>query len=109
MCRGCGKIGHLVRICRNKSTGKRKQHPSSEKKVVHHIDESPEEESDDDFALYSLNSASKPRPYIVTIEVDKNPVQMEIDTSTGVSLTLVSERMHLSRELADGECLTHWN
>ena len=90
VCRGCGKTGHLVRICRNKVTGKRKQHPSSEKKVVHHVDESPEEESDDDFALYSLNSASKPRPYLVTIEVDKKPIQMEVDT--GASLTLVSER-----------------
>ena len=86
VCRGCGKTGHLVRVCRNKLMGRKK----GRKKSVHHVEESPEEESDDDFALYSLNSASKSRPYLVTIEVDERSLQMEIDT--GASLTLVSER-----------------
>lgn len=86
VCRGCGKTGHLVRVCRNKSRRKRQLY---RKKPVHHLEESPEEDSDDDCTLYSLNSASKPRPYMVSMDINDKSLQMEIDT--GASLTLVSE------------------
>ena len=91
MCRGCGKKGHLVRVCRNKSSGQRKKHQLFRKKPVHHLENS-EEESDDNLtgALYTMDSTSKPRPYVLNMEINGKPLQMEIDT--GASLTLVSER-----------------
>ena len=87
VCRGCGKVGHLIRVCRNKSSTQRRKRQRPQRKPVHHIEESPTEDSDDEF---SLNSASKPRPYIVTVDINEKSLQMEIDT--GASLTLVSER-----------------
>ena len=41
--------------------------------------------SDEDCTLYSLNSASKPRPYIVCMDINDKSLQMEINT--GASLT----------------------
>lgn len=57
---------------------------------MHHLEENSEQVSDDDFSLYTMNSASKPHPYLVSLEINGKLLQMEIDT--GASLTLVSER-----------------
>ena len=89
VCHGCGKTGHLLRACRNKSPGQRRNQQPPRKRSVHHVEGSSEDDADDNFTLYSINSASKPRPYIVDIEINGKALPMEIDT--GASLTLVSE------------------
>ena len=66
ICRGCGKTGHTQKVCRSKPGAKRKSKPA-ERKPVHHLEESGEDSSSDstseDYALYSITSSSKQKPY----------------------------------------------
>ena len=73
---------------------KAKNKPSG-KRPVHHLEESPEESSDDsseDYDLYAIMSSSKPKPYRVDIAINNKSTKMEVNT--GVSLTIVPERTH---------------
>ena len=92
--RGCGKTGHIQKVCRSKPGAKYKS-KLAERKPVHHLKESGEESSSDsaseDYALYSITctSSSKQKTYRVDITINKKSTEMEIDTRA--SLTLVSE------------------
>ena len=81
-CRGCGKIGHLKKVCRSSNT----------KEVVKTVEETPTS-AQQQYDLYQLEDATLPQtsgnPYKVTLTIEGQPVQMEIDT--GASLSLVSE------------------
>ena len=90
ICHGCGRIGHIQRVCRSKSATKSKNKPVG-KRPVHHLEESPEESSDDssgDYDLYSITSSSK--SYRVNIAINDKSTKMETDTAA--SLTIMSER-----------------
>ena len=66
VCHGCGKTGHLRKVCKSKSTGrKRGQQKQSSAKPVHLLEErtSQAEDTDENYDLYTINSASKPQPY----------------------------------------------
>ena len=92
ICQGCGRTGHIQRVCRSKSATKCRNKPSG-KRPVHHLEESPEESSDEsseDYDLYLIMSSSKPKPYWVDITIDNKSTKMEIDT--GTSITIVSKR-----------------
>ena len=88
ICHGCGRTGHIQRVCRSidyialsksyiiygrsKSATKSKNKPVG-KRPVHHLEESPEESSDDssgDYDLYSITSSSKSKPYRVDIAIN---------------------------------------
>ena len=79
--RGCGKIGHLKKVCRSSNT----------KEVVKTVERPTSAQQQYD--LYQLEDATLPQtlenPYKVTLTIEGQPVQMEIDT--GASLSLVSE------------------
>ena len=81
-CRGCGKIGHLKKVCRSSNT----------KEIVKTVEETPTS-AQQQYDLYQLVDATLPQtsenPYKVTLTIEGQPVQMEIDT--GASLSLVSE------------------
>ena len=48
------------------------------------------EETDENYDLYAINSASKPQPYKMKVEVNGKSIQLEIDM--GASLTLMSDQ-----------------
>ena len=81
-CQGCGKIGHLKKVCRSSNT----------KEVVKTVEETPTS-AQQQYDLYQLEDATLPQasenPYKVTLIIEGQSVQMEIDT--GASLSLVSE------------------
>ena len=96
VCHGCGKTGHLKRVC-NKSGSCGKQKGQSSSKPVHLLEGSSSEKEDEEenYHLYSINSASKPRPYKSKCEINGTPIDLEIDN--GASLTLVSEQTFRER------------
>ena len=96
VCHGCGKTGHLKRVC-NKSGSCGKQKGQSSSKPVHLLEGSSSEKEDEEenYHLYSINSASKPRPYKSKCEINGTPIDLEIDT--GASFTLVSEQTFRER------------
>ena len=61
-------------------------------KPVHLLEENSSgvEDTDENYDLYAINSASKPQPYKTNVEINEKSIQLEIDT--GASLTLVSEQ-----------------
>ena len=92
---GVARRDTCKKFCRNKSAAKPvyRKLPSKGRKPVRCMEEgleTPSEEDDNQEELYTIHSASKSRPYVATINVDGESMQMEIDT--GASLSLVSER-----------------
>ena len=93
VCHRCGKKGHLRKVCRSKSAGRKQgQQEQSSMKPVHLLEENSSgvEDTDENYDLYAINSASKPQPYKTNVEINEKSIQLEIDT--GASLTLVSEQ-----------------
>ena len=80
-------------MCRSKPARRRQgqQRPSSAK-PVHLLEEevSEAEETDENYDLYAINSASKPQPYKMKVEVNGKSIQLEIDM--GASLMLMSDQ-----------------
>ena len=99
-CHQCGRIGHIKAVCRSSSQGekassqtrarrdvKKLEEASKENEYVQKSEEAAEEIEYTLFNLYAhIDSQS---PYLVTLQVDGVPLQMEIDT--GSSLSLISE------------------
>ena len=93
VCHECGKKGHLRNVCKSKSAGRTQgQQKQLSAKPVHLLEErvSEAEDTDENYDLYTINSASKPQPYKKNVEINGISIQLEIDT--GASLTLISER-----------------
>ena len=85
-CHGCGKIGHLKKVCRSSN-------PQETVKTVEDTHTSAQEQ----YNLYNLEDATLPKPtenpYKVTLTIEGKPVQMDIDTDA--SLSLISEQTFL--------------
>ena len=79
-CHACGKLGHLQKVCRSKPKKDNSQHQG-----VHTVETEALE-----YQLYriysSQDSNSPPNPYVLEVELDEEPVQMEIDTGASVSI-----------------------
>ena len=108
---GCGKKGHLARVCRSgkekpqqqknppkAKTGlppqpqqNNKQHPTLN--LDHEPHPLPREDSDqEDYPLFTLPSAGK--PIVITVSVNKVDLPMELDT--GASLSIMSKDTYSS-------------
>ena len=103
-CRSCGKKGHIERACKNKKTQTHKQHSERKKsgfhrnkkkhvnKMEHEQDEQSDCESDDEDTVRVLSVKDDDDGYWVTPLLENEPVQMQVDTGTRVSM--VSEAVY---------------
>ena len=96
ICHGCGRTGHIQRVCQSKSATKCRNKPSG-KKPVHHLEESPEElsdESSEDYDLYVITSSSKPKPYWVDITMSPKPVMRTHNSGSVFPLKWDKQKLH---------------
>ena len=91
-CRFCGKVGHIARVCRSKLKRDSSAKPAKKTNWLESDSRSP---SPDAEVIWQLHSTKPTRmaPYQVVIQVNKQPLTMEIDTGAAVSL--------ISKELKD--------
>lgn len=89
VCRNCGKVGHLARVCRSvtRTPPDRRQFEKS----VTVVQNTTNSESECEYSFNEVNSAtacgySRPPPYYIQVEIEGEPVQMEIDTGASVSI-----------------------
>ena len=82
-CHLCGKVGHLKAVCQSRE-GKspNKQPQQSRQHSVRQV-----QKQEETYPLCTLQSPST-KPWMVSVEVDRQPLTMEIDT--GALLSLVS-------------------
>ncbi len=92
ICRKCNKIGHIQRACRSdvQYSDKERQYKAQKKKSwnVHAVTENSDEESDTGLAnleIYSLKSDLKQAIWL-TPQVNGQPIRMELDTGSAVSV-----------------------
>ena len=78
-CYHCGKKGHLRSVCRSKQDGKR-QHAHRAVQLVQEEDVCP---------LYKIRGSSQAPPLRVSVVIDNQVVDMEVDT--GAACSLMSE------------------
>ena len=99
-CHQCGRIGHIKAVCRSLSQGEKASSQSRARRDVKKLEEASEENEyvqkseeaseENEYTLFKLYAhIDSQSPYLVTLQVDGVPLQMEIDT--GSSLSLISE------------------
>ena len=83
-CHKCGKIGHIAPVCRSKQPGK---HPKGQAKKTKWVSSTePDQTSDSqEESLFVVQNKSSP-PYKAELEVNGQPLTMEVDTGAAVSL-----------------------
>ena len=86
-CHNCGKRGHLKAVCRSKF---KKKSPRS--KVGQMEDEYDEEYLSEGDRLHTIHAVSASRPLMVSVVIDGQRTQMELDT--GAAYSIVSEKLH---------------
>lgn len=91
-CYQCGKMGHIKRACRQRMM-------SSEQGKVKHLQEisTPPEEYE---YLFQVGGDTKCKPFEIEVEVEGQPLKMEIDTGASVSVvsqTVYRELLHEKR------------
>ena len=102
ICRGCGKKGHIVKVCRS-NTASRTSQPTRAKKpaTTHMIDheptplpdpDPPADSVDNSYPMFSVSSRSK--PILLPVKLQDKEIQMELDT--GASLSVISESTYRS-------------
>ena len=91
-CNKCHKVGHLARACyrpvqpRRQDQGVKGQHTGqSNKGHVRQVSNNPSEQVADIVTIYTVTEGL-PRSYKVIMEVNKQPIEMELDTGAIVSL-----------------------
>ena len=81
-CHSCGKTGHIAKACRSSAKPKRPLHQITD-------------ESDEyDVPVHVITHASRTAPITVTAEVQRQPIEMEVDT--GASVSIMSQATYLS-------------
>ena len=98
-CCCCKKIGHIAKVCRSKPTV-----PSS--RPTHYVQDSeiPPTNQDTYYELFMIKDATRD-PILITIELNKVPLQMELDT--GASLTLINSTSYKNITHASPIVLQH--
>ncbi len=93
-CHNCGKVGHIKAACRSSAskgpepserTGQGR--PQSVKLLQEPVESSPEEEYQEESALFRMETSRRQPPFEVELMVDGQSLTMEIDT--GASLSVV--------------------
>ena len=93
----CGKKGHLAKVCRStRVSGKPQQGSRGARKATRCVDtEPPDSEPTDDILCHvDTPGPDKVNPYKAVLELDGNPVSMEVDT--GAAVSIISERTQKS-------------
>ena len=90
-CHGCGKLGHIVKVCRSTTSKKARSTAGVMVTEVQHLQTEEAEETGESSEEYSLfHVRSEPETQLkVGIVIDKQPVEMVVDT--GASLSIISE------------------
>ncbi len=92
-CHNCGKVGHIKAACRssvskgpepNERTGQGR--PQSVKLLQEPVESSPEEEYQEEYALFSMETSRRQPPFEVELMVDGQSLTMEIDTGAFLSV-----------------------
>lgn len=106
-CHACGKIGHISRACRGKTTGKpegvqQRRQPAGRGKPTHLLSEQEQENFTEDspnnenptaaYSMFAFRTKST-TPYQVAISIHGTPIVMEVDT--GASLSVISEATYV--------------
>lgn len=91
-CHLCGKKGHLKKVYRSKKSMPKKKKPAPPQ-PVRRVQE--DEETEDEYPLYHLHSASPDQPIEISLNVGGCTLSMELDT--GAALSLVSEMLFKAR------------
>ena len=101
-CRGCGKKGHIVKVCRSRAVSKptRAKKPATAHKIDHEPTPLPNSDPPPDsvstvgssYSMFSVSSRSK--PIILPVKVQDKEIQMELDT--GASLSVIGETTYRS-------------
>ena len=95
ICHKCKKKGHLAKVCRGVGRGRTQNHPTSEqRKSTHTVQESAihAEEKPANFTLFGVGEARSHGPIVVTVEVNQQPLEMELDTGAAVSIISTSTK-----------------
>ena len=95
ICHKCKKKGHLAKVCRGGGRGRTQNHPTSEqRKSTHTVQESAihAEEEPANFTLFRVGEARSHGPIVVTVEVNQQPLEMELDTGAAVCIISTSTK-----------------
>ena len=100
-CHKCGKVGHIAPVCRSKAAGKPTRGPTRKTKWLSTtteptpLPEEPTTEPDDsaesadetvEESLFVVRDTSSSPPYRVELQVNDQPLTMEVDTGAACSL-----------------------
>lgn len=99
----CGKLGHIKPVCRSKKSTNKDDY--FKKKHVHHVQGDTPESSDqvtllesvEYEELFNVPSSSHLKPCTTTLQVERQPLTMEIDTGASVSLVSDDTRRPIKR------------
>ena len=81
-CHTCGKLGHLSKMCYSKT---KKPSNTRSPKGIHTVDTASVEEYQL-YRIYTTRDKSSSNPFVLEVQVDKQPIVMEIDTGASVSV-----------------------
>ena len=90
-CHYCGKKGHIAKVCRSKSRGSKFNLPregvSKPSQRTHHVHG--DDKDDTPYGseqLFNVGGRKSSPPLMVTVEVSRAELQMEVDTRASVSI-----------------------
>ena len=100
VCHQCGKVGHLARVCRTATKGQLSK--TLREELVATAQETTSNSSECEYSFNEVNSTtthdySRPPPYYIQVEIEGQPVQMEIDTGASVSIVSAKTVKNLPR------------
>ena len=87
-CHGCGKVGHLKRVCK-----KIRQRDKAQMVIATRETDDSEDGDDDELELFTVYTAQGKKDGIfVSMELSGKPVKMQVDT--GASVSLIPESLY---------------